>query len=155
MIPFTLPHRPASVSVETRRETVDDGCVPVPFIPPALADDGPTDRRTPSRTVVNAAKPLKAERNYLKMARDDIAEAVEAFDRRIATPEPTAYSSPVQVGKTEKFRDPYRRGRVTHIHRLLGDEEIIIIVPMRADGSAVDSAVDVLVDTVLGEMKEL
>ena len=76
------------------------------------------------------------------------AAIVAELDEKI---DPT--SSPVQVGETQKFTDPYREGRVSFVHRLLGGQEVIVIVPLKADCDDVASAVDVLVDTVLAHIE--
>lgn len=110
---------------------------------------------------MNRAPSLAAERpkHLTLVPRDAIVAAVEekrqamhAFDERTAPPhDPTC--SPLQIGDTRKFRDPYGRGRIGRVITLLGGEEVIVIVPQRADTKEVDRSIRELVDTVRSELE--
>jgi hypothetical protein len=87
------------------------------------------------------------------MARDDIAEAVEAFDRRIATPEPTAYSSPVQVGTIEKAPSQAMDRKIMYRYHGLGGDDILVLVPARVDCAATDHDVHELIARLCARME--
>lgn len=123
---------------------------------------GGSQRRDPSpaidvvaRRTVNTAPKLAAERDYLRLSRreqaDAIATKIAELDQKIEPRSPVA--SPVQVGTTQKFTDPYMEGRVSFVHRLLGGQEIIVIIPLRADCDDVTNAVETVVDTVLAQLE--
>lgn len=113
----------------------------------------PIDDAAPTPPVPNRATSLAAERKLFLVPRDAIVAAVEALDTRITPPEPSAYASAVQSGEIQSFRDPYRKGRVSWVCHLIGDEEVIVIVPMRASSKEVERAVRELVEVVKSEME--
>lgn len=107
----------------------------------------------------NTATPLPSERAYLRLDRathdhrvTSAVAQVSALDARLLDTPRDVTSSPVQAGETHHFVDPYREGRVSYVHRLVGGQEVIVIIPLRADSSDVANAVDVLVDTVLAAL---
>lgn len=99
---------------------------------------------------MNRASSLAAERPYIRLCREDhdarIAEAVRTFDQKIDC-------SPVGIGETERFPDPYQRGRVTFLTRLLGGEEVIVIIPLRAETNETFRAARELAETVMAELE--
>jgi hypothetical protein len=80
--------------------------------------------------------------------RDAIMAAVGALDAQIASP----HDPPVSIGKTERFVDPYRPGRITYITRLCG-EEVIVIIPMRAESSETARCARELAEVVMSELE--
>lgn len=64
---------------------------------------------------------------------------------------PTA--SPVTVGVLDKFADPYHEGRVSYRLRLVGGEEVIVILPIRADTRETEHIVEELADAVRSELE--
>lgn len=114
-------------------------------------------QHTTNSATVNTATSLACERKHLRLVRDDheqsVTEAVRQLDQRLEAP-PSIYASPVQVGTTEKFRDPFAsRPRISWVLRLVGGEEVIVIAPMRLDTTAFNSAVENAMDTALVELE--
>lgn len=106
--------------------------------------------------VPNTARPLAAERPYLQLSRADHARAIEQeierLDQRLASAhDPTG--SAVQIGRTERFVDPYKLGRITYLTRLVGGEEVIVIIPMRAESTETFRCAREIAETVMAELE--
>ena len=109
--------------------------LPVFTLPPEPKPTTTTapENAAPDAPMSNTARPLGSERHLRLVPRDARAEhnakvnaAVASLDAKLAEAPPDPACSPVQVGHTEKFVNPFDALTVSWVHRLVGGQRIIV-----------------------------
>lgn len=121
---------------------------------------------------------MVSERAYLQLARGQheaqVTEAVRELDTRLAEPtlpaisnvdrflasqmgvvERSPHSSPVQVGKLDRFDCPYMPDRVSYRLIEVGGHELVVLMSKAADCEATEAAVHALVATFKAKLARL
>lgn len=136
---------------------------------PTLAARMPVSSTHLEAKPVNRVRPRAAAPPYLQLhVRDSVDEAVAEMVKRIqphldaiekiGTPPPfirhnTPPTASPAVGVLDKFGCPYEARRVTYRLTFADGEEVIVMLPKRADTKETEHIVEELVDAVRSELE--
>ena len=134
--------------------TVDSGAsvvVPTRTRERSRSGDAAIDVGAHATAVKHAARPLAAERPWLKLNREQhdaqITTAIQQLDHRLT-------QSPVQAGRFERLECPYTPSMVAYIYHGVGHEDVTVRFPAIADDDEIHDDVRRLVDTINRKIAE-